>query len=316
LVLAIYAAIDIKPQLQRDKFQWDVVLHDAPAPRPSASEATPAPKSAADPAPPQSLPQMTHQPAKSSNRRMVERTAIVQTVQAVQATPRVVERSAPQEREAVITKAQSMDAQAIQQEAVVRTQQVVQQEIYETVHRPAESIVTAQSPEAVMHEVATPTESQTAEVQQPSMVEKTVVKTDERMTTAAVMSSSERNDPIEMEPAVVHREAVEHRALREAAPAQADFGWLSESLWNRIEQLKRYPVQARARRWEGKVVLEAVIRHDGTILDCLVAESSGHGLLDQDAMAVLRRASPLALKHPLGKEQITILVPIAYRLGS
>ena len=63
-------------------------------------------------------------------------------------------------------------------------------------------------------------------------------------------------------------------------------------------------------------MLEAVIRHDGTILECLVAESSGHSLLDQDAISVLRRASPLALKHPLGKEQITILVPIAYRLES
>ena len=41
-----------------------------------------------------------------------------------------------------------------------------------------------------------------------------------------------------------------------------------------------------------------------------------HGLLDQDAISVLRKASPLALKHPLGKEQITILVPIAYRLES
>ena len=64
------------------------------------------------------------------------------------------------------------------------------------------------------------------------------------------------------------------------------------------------------------MVLEAVIRHDGTILECLVAESSGHGLLDQDAISVLRKASPLVLKHPLGKEQITILVPIAYRLES
>jgi protein TonB len=115
---------------------------------------------------------------------------------------------------------------------------------------------------------------------------------------------------------MVRRETVEHRVVREVAQAEADFGWLSESLWKRIEQLKRYPMQARARRWEGKVVLEAVIRHDGTILECLVAESSGHGVLDQDAISVLRRASPLALKHPLGKEQITILVPIAYRLQS
>ncbi len=135
-------------------------------------------------------------------------------------------------------------------------------------------------------------------------------------TTAASSTEGEPHDPVESEPVVVHHASVEHRVVRERESAQADLGWLSESLWERIEQLKRYPRQARVRRWEGKVVLEAVIRHDGTILECLVAESSGHGLLDQDAISVLRKASPLALKHPLGKEQITILVPIAYRLES
>jgi protein TonB len=64
------------------------------------------------------------------------------------------------------------------------------------------------------------------------------------------------------------------------------------------------------------VVVEAVIRHDGEVLDCQIAESSGHGVLDQDALAVLRRASPLPLKHPLGRDQVTILLPITYRLHS
>jgi TonB family C-terminal domain len=70
------------------------------------------------------------------------------------------------------------------------------------------------------------------------------------------------------------------------------------------------------RPWEGKVVPEAVICEDGTILECQVAESSGHGILDRDVVSVLRRASPLSLKHPMGKAQITIPVPIAYRLQS
>jgi protein TonB len=118
------------------------------------------------------------------------------------------------------------------------------------------------------------------------------------------------------EPTIVSTAAVEHRAVQASPPARADFGWLSESLWARIEQLKRYPTQARSRRWEGKVVIQAVIREDGTILHCQIAESSGHGILDQDAISVLRRASPLSLKHPLGQAQITILVPIAYQLHS
>ncbi|WP_447984023.1 TonB family protein [Nitrospira sp. Nam74] len=114
---------------------------------------------------------------------------------------------------------------------------------------------------------------------------------------------------------------VEHRLVTErtvqAMPhAQADYGWLAESLWTRIEQLKRYPLQARTRHWEGKVILEAVIRDDGTIVGLRIDESSGHAILDQDALNVVKKASPLALKHPLGQPQITILVPISYNLES
>jgi protein TonB len=112
---------------------------------------------------------------------------------------------------------------------------------------------------------------------------------------------------------------VEHRLVTERTvhtmpDAQSDYGWLAESLWTRIEQLKRYPLQARTRHWEGKVILEAVIRDDGTIVKLRIDESSGHAILDQDALNVVKKASPLALKHPLGQPQITILVPISYNL--
>lgn len=71
---------------------------------------------------------------------------------------------------------------------------------------------------------------------------------------------------------------------------------------------------ARANHWEGKVVLEAIVRDDGEVVGLKVAESSGRAILDEAAIAVMKKASPLTLKHPLGKPQITILVPISYRL--
>jgi len=319
LALAMHAVMDITPHLQPEKFQWDVVLQEAHAPSPIASEAQPPQKSVSEPPPPQPSPQSTARAAKAPVRRSVERTAVVQTVrtaQSLQSAPSVVERSSVQERQAVTSEAQTVDAQPVHREVVARTQEVVQQDIYEATPTSDQSVVADLSPAAVIHQAASVIEAQTAAVEQPAIVEQSVVQTMERMAAPTAAPTVERYDPIESEPAMVRRETVEHRVVREVAQAQADFGWLSESLWKRIEQLKRYPIQARARRWEGKVVLEAVIRHDGTILECLVAESSGHGLLDQDAISVLRKASPLALKHPLGKEQITILVPIAYRLES
>ena len=59
--------------------------------------------------------------------------------------------------------------------------------------------------------------------------------------------------------------------------------------------MKRYPTQARANHWEGKVLVKAVIRDDGTVADLMIAESSGQPILDQEAMAVMMKASPSIL---------------------
>ncbi len=111
------------------------------------------------------------------------------------------------------------------------------------------------------------------------------------------------------------QEASIHQLPVQSLPAtKADYSWLAEALWRRVEQLKRYPHLARMNRWEGMVVLQAVIRHDGHLVDLKVAESSGHAVLDQDAMEVMRKACPLDLKHSLGKPQVVVQVPISYKL--
>ncbi len=314
VALAMQAVMDVKPHLQTETFRWDVALQQTPAPSPVVAESVPPQESV--PKPTQSHP--ASRPVSRSSRapvpQVVERTAVIQTAQSAQVTPQVIERSAPQERRAVVTEVQPVTSQPVHEAVVAHAQEVVQQERHDIVDVEAQ-MVTAQSSEAQVRESAVPIETVSTAVEQPAIVAQAVVETDSPVA-IPTPSNSEPQDTVVSEPAVVHQSAVTHREVRETAPAQADLGWLAESLWARIEQLKRYPRQARTRRWEGKVVLEAVIRHDGTILECLVAESSGHGLLDQDAISVLRKASPLALKHPLGKEQITILVPIAYRLES
>ncbi len=95
---------------------------------------------------------------------------------------------------------------------------------------------------------------------------------------------------------------------------RADFGWLTQALWRKIEQLKRYPHQARINRMEGTVVVRAVIRQDGYFSELTMETSSGHEVLDQDAIELLRKASPVTLKHELGRPELTIRIPINYKL--
>jgi protein TonB len=151
------------------------------------------------------------------------------------------------------------------------------------------------------------------------------------MATPAVMASSEgvitQQTPIVQAADTVHEVVltphaaspvrhvpIRERVLRSLPQTQADYGWLRDSILARIQQLKRYPSRAKMHDWEGKVIVQAVIREDGSIVDLMVAESSGHEVLDQDALLVVKTASPLTLKHPIGKAQVPILIPISYRL--
>lgn len=99
-----------------------------------------------------------------------------------------------------------------------------------------------------------------------------------------------------------------------SAQTKADYGWLAQTIRTKVEQLKQYPHMARANRWEGRVVLRAVIGEDGQLVDLKIAESSGHSVLDEAALDVLKNAAPLTLPQPLGRSQVVVQVPISYRL--
>jgi len=116
--------------------------------------------------------------------------------------------------------------------------------------------------------------------------------------------------------------AVERPNISRAATASfsqerstdSDYGWLAETLWTRVQALKRYPSKAAADRLEGDVLLTAVVRADGAISEIRVMKSSGYPLLDQAAAEVVRNTSPLALLRPLDHAQVSVEIPIAYHV--
>ncbi len=93
-----------------------------------------------------------------------------------------------------------------------------------------------------------------------------------------------------------------------------DYTWLSETILRRMEELKKYPAEARLNQAQGKVVLKAVIRSDGGVENVEVAKSSGYQSLDQAAVDLLKLAGPFQLTRPLEKPQLTVKIPMSYRL--
>jgi protein TonB len=97
-------------------------------------------------------------------------------------------------------------------------------------------------------------------------------------------------------------------------PVRADYGWLSEVILRRVEELKHYPAEARADRAEGKVVVKAVINEDGSVENVEIFQSSGSATLDRAAVDLMRSAAPFSLPHSLEKPHVTVKIPMNYRL--
>ena len=99
-----------------------------------------------------------------------------------------------------------------------------------------------------------------------------------------------------------------------ATLGKPDFSWLTNSLRNIVKESQQYSTVARLNGLEGRVVLRITVKENGE-LAVSVATSSGHEVLDQDAVNQVTRLSPLPLPQPLGRAQQVLNLPIIYSLN-
>lgn len=81
----------------------------------------------------------------------------------------------------------------------------------------------------------------------------------------------------------------------------------------RVKQNEEYPQMARRRHWEGTAVVQVTLTQDGKIVSAAVVESSGKQILDDAALRMIQKASPLP-PPPEGLRRIK--VPIVFKLES
>jgi len=80
---------------------------------------------------------------------------------------------------------------------------------------------------------------------------------------------------------------------------------------NEIQQRIVYPLVARRMGWQGKVKLSFVVDVDGSIRDVVVLESSGYKLLDDNAIACVKKAAPFPPPPVCAK----LIIPVVFRLA-
>ena len=80
------------------------------------------------------------------------------------------------------------------------------------------------------------------------------------------------------------------------APGRPDFAYYLEAWRRQVERVGKlnYPGEARRRKLTGSLRLLVVIRADGDLADARLVESSGHAVLDEAALRIVRLAAPYA----------------------
>lgn len=89
--------------------------------------------------------------------------------------------------------------------------------------------------------------------------------------------------------------------------------WASR-LSSHLERHKRYPEEARRSRRQGVAQIRFTLDADGRVLTVVLHRSTGSEVLDQEAVALLHRASPLPLPPEGVPPRMELVVPLAFQL--
>ena len=84
---------------------------------------------------------------------------------------------------------------------------------------------------------------------------------------------------------------------------------------SRLQRAKRYPDTARARGEQGVAYTTFTMDRSGNVLSASVVRSSNSRLLDEEAVALIRRAQPLPhMPAEVAGNTVTLTVPVTFSL--
>jgi protein TonB len=97
-----------------------------------------------------------------------------------------------------------------------------------------------------------------------------------------------------------------------AAAAAASY---RSALASHLQRFKQYPSSARARNEQGTTALNFTVTRNGRVTSSRLARSSGFASLDQETMALIRRAQPLPAFPPEMREaSLNFTVPFSFTI--
>jgi protein TonB len=131
--------------------------------------------------------------------------------------------------------------------------------------------------------------------------------------------------PVARTPAAAARATPARDAAKVAAPAVSDPGTAGALNDQPLVEARAdaaslnnprppYPLAARRRGFEGRVLLSAHVRDDGTCIEVRLRQSSGHALLDHAALGAVSRWRFVPARRGDRAVDSWVTVPIVFRL--
>lgn len=314
LTVALGLMAQLKPVVPKEAFTWDVALVEPQRiqdtlqaeVKPTQEPARPTPRPAA-PAP--SQPQMVTQEVQPREVTPVVQREIRQVVETSQPIQQTVAVQTRTEAVTPVREQQPAEVQQAKQSVVESVSPVFQHEAVTAV--PA--IIAAPVQQALTQPVTAEASIHPVEAR---TVETASVTRESDLPAPSAPATAAANDAKPAESVARESAPQVPMATRSTPAVKADHGWLAESLWRRVAELKRYPSAARLNGWEGKVVLRVVIRADGHLADVRIQKSSGYDELDRAALEAIRLACPLHMKHELNAPEVAMNIPLVYSLAN
>jgi protein TonB len=75
-----------------------------------------------------------------------------------------------------------------------------------------------------------------------------------------------------------------------------------------------YPAEARSSRWTGTSVVQVLVGTDGMLRDVRIQRTSGFEVLDERALAIVRRVAKVYVPFRLRGRELAVTVPVGFYL--
>jgi protein TonB len=100
-----------------------------------------------------------------------------------------------------------------------------------------------------------------------------------------------------------------------ATPPNSAVASFRDQLAAHLARYKRYPRASQVKGEEGVAVVRFTLDRQGRVLAARIEQSAGHQLLDDEVLALLRRAEPLPpIPETMSATQLEISVPVRFSL--